>query len=275
MAESHGTTTTVTFVGTATTLLNLGDFTLLTDPNFLHAGQRAYLGYGMWTRRRTDPAMSVEDLPALDGVVLSHLHGDHFDRVTRAGLPKDLPIITTPQAQRRLRRWGFAHAEALSTWESQVMTRGNQRLRIISMPGTHGPGIVGRLLPAVMGSIIDFEQDNRRLLRLYVTGDTLNRSMLAEIPQRYPGIDAMLIHLGGTRILGILVTMDDHQGVELVNLVRPRLTLPIHYDDYPVFRSPLQAFLDLARLEGMTAGVRPIRRGETVALPQLATPPPA
>jgi hypothetical protein len=46
----------LTFVGTATTVLRLGGFTLLTDPNFLHLGQRAHLGYGMWSRRRTDPA---------------------------------------------------------------------------------------------------------------------------------------------------------------------------------------------------------------------------
>jgi hypothetical protein len=36
----------LTFVGTATTLIRLGRFTLLTDPDFLHRGQRAYLGRG-------------------------------------------------------------------------------------------------------------------------------------------------------------------------------------------------------------------------------------
>ncbi len=46
---------TLTFVGTATTVLRLGSFTLLTDPNFLHQGQRAYLGKGLWTRRLTEP----------------------------------------------------------------------------------------------------------------------------------------------------------------------------------------------------------------------------
>jgi L-ascorbate metabolism protein UlaG (beta-lactamase superfamily) len=39
----------LTFIGTATTVLRLGGFTLLTDPNFLHRGQRAYLGYGLTT----------------------------------------------------------------------------------------------------------------------------------------------------------------------------------------------------------------------------------
>jgi L-ascorbate metabolism protein UlaG (beta-lactamase superfamily) len=50
---------------------------LLTDPNFLRRGQRAYLGYGLTTRRVREPAISIGELPELDGVVLSHLHGDH------------------------------------------------------------------------------------------------------------------------------------------------------------------------------------------------------
>src|SRR5215208_5701630 len=98
----------ITFIGTATTIVRLGSFTVLTDPNFLHRGQRAYLGRGLWSRRRTEPAMPIEALPALDLVVLSHLHGDHFDRVARAGLDRGVPIATTPHAARRLGRWGFA-----------------------------------------------------------------------------------------------------------------------------------------------------------------------
>ncbi|MGI5215828.1 MBL fold metallo-hydrolase [Plantactinospora sp. CA-290183] len=274
MTQSRTARATATFVGTATTVLHLGEFTLLTDPNFLHAGQRAYLGYGLWTRRRTDPALRVEELPALDGVVLSHLHGDHFDRVARAGLSKSLPIITTPQAQRRLRRWGFTSAEALTTWESHETRRGDQTLRITAVPGRHGPGALNRLLPPVMGTIIDLEERGRRRLRLYITGDTLNRPCLAEIPERFPDIDAMLIHLGGTRLLGFLVTMDGRQGSDLVRLIRPGLAVPIHYDDYPVFRSPLRDFLDWVRDRGIAPIVRPIVRGETtVLLPEASGPP--
>ena len=76
----------LTFVGTATTMLRLGSFTVLTDPNFLHRGQRAYLGKGLWSRRLTEPALQPDGLPPLDLVLLSHLHGDHFDRVARRGL---------------------------------------------------------------------------------------------------------------------------------------------------------------------------------------------
>jgi hypothetical protein len=51
------------FVGTATTLLRLGPFTLLTDPNFLHRGQRAYLGKGLFSKRLTEPSLQPADLP--------------------------------------------------------------------------------------------------------------------------------------------------------------------------------------------------------------------
>jgi L-ascorbate metabolism protein UlaG (beta-lactamase superfamily) len=256
----------VTFIGNATTVLRLDQFTLLTDPAFGPAGSRVYLGYGAWTRRLKDPALSALDLRKVDAVLLSHLHGDHFDRAARDRLEVTLPIITTPQAERRLRRRRFVAARGLPTWECHEWTRDRQRLRVTSVPGRHGPGPVDALLPDVMGSVVELEVDGRCVLRLYITGDTLHDSGLAEIPRRLGEIDAMLIHLGGTRLLGMLLTMDDRQGVELTRLIRPQLTVPVHFDDYRVMKSPLTAFLDRARDQGLS-GVQPISRGDTMALP--------
>ena len=80
------------------------------------------------------------------------------------------------------------------------------------------------------------------LFRIYITGDTLLIDDLKEIPQRYPGINLGLLHLGGTRVLGIMVTMDGKQGVEAMRIVNPELAIPIHYNDYDVFKSPLSEF---------------------------------
>ena len=78
--------------------------------------------------------------------------------------------------------------------------------------------------------------------RIYITGDTLIHDDLKEIPRRFSGVDLALIHLGGTRIMGVLLTMDDEQGVEILNIVQPDMAIPIHYNDYDVFKSPLEDF---------------------------------
>ncbi|MGK5682565.1 MBL fold metallo-hydrolase [Actinoplanes sp. URMC 104] len=256
----------VTFVGNATTLLRLGNFTLLTDPAFGMAGSRVYLGYGAWSKRLRDPVLDVLDTAKVDAVLLSHLHGDHFDREARRWVEPTMPIVTTEAASRKLRRRRYVAVSGLPTWECREWTRSRQRLRITSVPGKHGPGLAARLLPDVMGSVIELEVDGRLALRLYITGDTLVHGALEEIPRRLGDIDAMLIHLGGTRLMGMLLTMDDRQGTELTQLIRPGLTVPIHYDDYQVMKSPLSDFVTRAERQGLT-GITPITRGDTLDLP--------
>lgn len=72
---------------------------------------------------------------------------------------------------------------------------------------------------------------------IYISGDTLMVDELKEIPERYKGqnIDLMLIHLGGTTIPSpsiplLMVTMDAKQGIQLMQLIKPDLTIPIHYE---------------------------------------------
>ncbi len=239
---------------------------MLTDPAFGAAGSRVHLGYGAWTKRLKDPELAALTDVTPDLVLLSHLHGDHFDAEARRRLSRDLPILTTVQAERRLRRRRFTAVQGLPTWQSHELTSGSQRLRIIAVPGKHGPGLADALLPDVMGSVLEFESGGHRLLRLYITGDTLFGGHLAQIPRRCGEIDAMLIHLGGTRLLGMLLTMDDRQGAELTRLIRPAVTVPVHFDDYRVFKSPLSDYLSRAREQGL-GGIRTIERGGTIALP--------
>ena len=257
----HGS---VFFIGTATTLIRYAGFTILTDPNFLHRHDYARLGYGLRSRRLTEPALDIGDLPPVDLVVLSHYHEDHFDRVAEAELDKLLPIVTTPHAAKALRKRGFKATRPLSRWRAQTIQKGNARLTITAMPGEHGPGPISRLLPSVMGSMLDFQTaDGQQLVRLYITGDTLIHRRIHEIPRRYPDVDLALLHLGGTRVLGILVTMDDRQGVEMLRIIDPTLAIPIHYNDYTVFKSPLADFQRSVAAAGLDHKVRYLAHGQS------------
>ncbi|MEU8274908.1 MBL fold metallo-hydrolase [Microbispora bryophytorum] len=258
---------TVFFVGNATMIIRSHGFTLLTDPNFLHRGQRAHLGWGLSTRRRTEPAMEVGELPPLDLVVLSHMHGDHWDRIARNNLDKDLPIVTTRHAAARLRRQGFVHAVGLEPWEYHHERHGDSTLTVTATPARHAPGRANSLMPPVMGSVLDFAHAGEVDLRLHISGDTIMDECLSEIPRRFPDIDVGIVHLGGTRILGVTVTMDGAQGVEWLRLMQPESALPIHYDDYEAFASPLKDFQQHVRQAGLSHLVHYLMRGETYRLP--------
>jgi L-ascorbate metabolism protein UlaG (beta-lactamase superfamily) len=68
------------------------------------------------------PRDAPDELPVLDAIVLSHLHGDHWDRVARRELDRGQPVLTTTHAAPRLRRQGFTTV-GLDTWEDRVLDR--------------------------------------------------------------------------------------------------------------------------------------------------------
>jgi L-ascorbate metabolism protein UlaG (beta-lactamase superfamily) len=263
------------FVGNATMLLRLAGFTLLTDPNFVPSGTDVPLGYGLSTRRLTDPAITMDDLPELDAVLLSHYHGDHFDQLAEAQLDPLTPILTNPQAATILADKGFFRTTGLETWSTHELRGREGRLRITSLPGRHAPGPLEIALPDVMGSLLEVWRERPSDggsapggpdLRLYITGDTIYYEGLREIPERSGTIDLALVHLGGTRVMGVTVTMDADQGVELLRTVRPGRAAAIHYDDYEAFKSPIEDFVAKARDAGLGDTVRVLQRGETIAL---------
>jgi L-ascorbate metabolism protein UlaG (beta-lactamase superfamily) len=77
-------------------------FSILTDPTFIPMHEQVSIGYGLHATRLTNPAMDIHALPPIDLVVLSHIHGDHFDQLAERELNKALPIVTTDEAAKGL-----------------------------------------------------------------------------------------------------------------------------------------------------------------------------
>jgi L-ascorbate metabolism protein UlaG (beta-lactamase superfamily) len=264
-AAAGAQTGTVQFIGTATVLIRYQGLTILTDPNFLHKGDHVHLGYGLTSERQTNPAIEFDKLPPIDLVILSHMHDDHFDKLVQERLNRNTPIVSTREASEALKRLGFQQRFALSDWDRLEVSKGETRLRITSVPGRHGAAGVAVLLPTVMGSVLDFGANaDTPDYRMYISGDTLVYDDIRSIPQRFPGIDLALLHLGGTRILGVFkVTMDGKDGVQMMQIVKPKKTIPIHYNDYDVFKSPLAEFAREVKAAGLEESVVYLSHGDT------------
>jgi L-ascorbate metabolism protein UlaG (beta-lactamase superfamily) len=283
-APNSSTNASIFFVGTATTILEWAGLRILTDPNFLHAGDHVHLGPGVTAQRRTNPAIDIDELPRIDVILLSHYHEDHFDKEVEQKLSRGIPIITTPHAHSHLTKKGdesFTSVHALDFWDTLVLdvqgddTAKKPSVKITGMPGKHVPpgplNVANDILGAVpptngwmveLGYSSDDDETFENGYRIYISGDTLMIDELKEIPKRYEGqnIDLMLVHLGGTTIPGpkmplLMVTMDAKQGVQLMQLINPDLTIPIHYDDYDAFLSPLDDFKKAVKEAGLEGKV--------------------
>jgi L-ascorbate metabolism protein UlaG (beta-lactamase superfamily) len=175
-------------------------------------------------------------------------------------------VVTTQEAATALARKGFAATSDLAPWQTHELTRDDETLRITAVPGVHGPGPLAKVLPPVMGSVLELVRDGEVRWRGYISGDTLRRPWLAEVLERCGPLDVLIPHLGGTKALGVTVTMDGRQGADLVEMLKPPVTVPVHYDDYDRFTSPLGDFVTEVQRRRLPGQLRTAVRGETISL---------
>ena len=143
---------------------------------------------------------------------------------------------------------------------TETLTKGTETLTVRALPAIHARGVMGALLPPVMGSLLEHRVDGATRLRLYVSGDTLTGDHISEIARREPDIDVAVMHLGGTRVLLHTVTMDAGQGVDfLTQAPTSARRCPCTTTTIGVFRSPA------VRLRTRDSRRRPRRPGHVRA----------
>ena len=244
---------TVTHIGTATVLLEIGGLRLLTDPVFDPAP--AQYRFGPVTLNSTaSPALTVGELPAIDAVLLSHdEHPDNLDDSGRA-LLAGLTVLTTGSGAGRL----GAGAVGLAPWESHEITRDGRSLRITATPALHAGDVIGFVV----------EQPGESEA-LYISGDTVHFDELNEVGKRFD-IGTAVLHFGAAQVdeIGELpITLDGAQGVELARSLDAKTVIPVHYASWAHFsrgREDVVTAFEQAgltdRLHWLTPGV-PARLG--------------
>lgn len=97
----------ITYIGHATLLISIGERTFLTDPNFDPK-------LGKLLRRVSAPGISLENLPPIDAVFITHAHADHLSFDSLDGLKKGTPIYAPRAIAKWLTAKGYANVAAIS-----------------------------------------------------------------------------------------------------------------------------------------------------------------
>ena len=228
----------ITHIGGPTALIEVGPWRLLTDPTFDAPGRRYPFALGTSSRKTRGPAIDVRDLPPIDAVLLSHdHHADNLDDAGRALLGDVARVVTTVPGAARLGGALGTRVAGLAPWATSRLERaGWPTIEITATPCRHGPPVSRWIVGDVIGFALRWEGQRHGVL--WVSGDTVFYRGVREIAERLT-IGVALLHLGGVRfpISGPLrYTMTAHDAVRVCELMRPRVTIPIHYEGWSHFQ---------------------------------------
>jgi L-ascorbate metabolism protein UlaG (beta-lactamase superfamily) len=161
-------------------------------------------------------------------VLLTHdHHGDNLDPAGRELLPAAGAVVTTAPGAGRL----GGGAIGLEPWQSTTLGP----VEVTATPCRHGPPLSHPLVGDVIGFALRHEG---RVV--WISGDTVLYKGVRAVAERID-VDVAVLHLGGVRfpVTGPLrYTMTARDAVQLCELVRPRVAIPIHYEGWAHFQEP-------------------------------------
>jgi L-ascorbate metabolism protein UlaG (beta-lactamase superfamily) len=197
----------IVFLGHATVLIELEGVRLLFDP--LLRGRILHL-------RRQVPPVDESTFADLDAVLISHMHHDHLDLASLRRLGRDIHLIVPRGAGVWLASKGFANVSEMDVGD--VMKVGE--IEITAVVAHHNGGRLGGPQAKALGYLVA----GRHVV--YFAGDT---EMFAAMGSFSPTPDVALLPVAGWGPKLGPGHMDPLQAAHAVELLQPRLAIPIHW----------------------------------------------
>ncbi|KAK8914954.1 hypothetical protein H634G_09876 [Metarhizium anisopliae BRIP 53293] len=226
------TSLNITFIGTATAVLEINGVNFITDPFFSPAGTEWDQGIVV-LKIASGPALGLADLPVIDAVLLSHEdHPDNLDELGRRLLDGRRVFTTRDGAGKLAPRPGV---RGMSPWETTTASIGGVRFEVTATPCQHLPG--GECVGFVLSGP-EFGQTNGKPNAIYFSGDTVYMEELAGIKDRFH-VRAALLNMGAASVPvsdpPLQITMDGSQAVRLIGDIDPDVVIPMHCDGWGHF----------------------------------------
>lgn len=253
---------TLAWLGHATVLVNFFGLRIVTDPVlFSRIGVDIGLG-SVGPLRLIGCALTPEELPEIDLVLVSHAHFDHLDTPSLAAVRGGPVAVMAADTADLLPRRPYAAVQELRWDDTTIIktTRGEARVRAIEVKHW-GARLRNDTHRGYTGFIV--EREGRRLL---VGGDTAETSAFGG-HRRHGPFEAAIMPIGAYNPW-IRNHCTPEQAIAMADAARARLVLPVHHQSFQLSREPVTEPIERAesalRHERDRLGWREI--GQTVVI---------
>ena len=231
----------VTWIGHATALAQLGGINVLTDPQF---SQRASPVSFMGPQRHVPPGIGLAELPHIHAVLVSHNHYDHLDDASVRALaaqPGGPPLFIVPLG---LKAWfaqrKISNVVELDWWQSHAVPGTAGAVEVVLTPVQHwsGRSLTDRM-ETLWGGFAVFAPD----LHLYFAGDTGYSKDFADTRARFAdrqsaarggGFDIALVPIGAYEPRWFMAAqhVDPDEAVQLHLDLGAKRSLGVHWGTF-------------------------------------------
>jgi L-ascorbate metabolism protein UlaG (beta-lactamase superfamily) len=260
----------VTWLGHSTQLIELDGVRVLTDPIFEgRASPYEWIGPDRWY----PPPLPLEQLPALDAIVISHDHYDHLqmatvDRLKHLGIPWIVPLGVAAH----LEYWGVPvkNIVELDWWETTTV----KGVTVACTPARHASGRHVLDQNTTLWASYAFVGP---VHRAYFSGDTGLFVGMKEIGDRYGPFDVTMIEAGAYGPGWPDWHLGPEQAVLAHTLLRGKVMLPVHWGLWQLaahgWTEPMERVLAAAQNQQVVvAAPRPGESFEPANVPATVVP---
>ncbi|MED1204309.1 MBL fold metallo-hydrolase [Heyndrickxia acidicola] len=256
--QSNNHIPTVTWIGHSTFLLQYKGLNILTDP--------------VWARqmgtdkRLTPPGLSINDLPSIDFVLISHSHYDHLHYSTIKKLPGNPAYLVPSGLAAWFHKKGLDHVHELNWWEQIELSS----VQFSFVPAQHWTKRTlfdtntshwgGWMLTAEKSPVI------------YFAGDSGYFRGFSEIGERFT-IDYALVPIGAYEPEWFMKEqhVNPEEAVKAFIDTKAKYMIPMHYGTFRLADDTPKEALDRVQNEWTRTGLEPDRLllaklGETLRL---------
>jgi len=222
----------VTFIGHASFFLQIGGASVVIDPIFAR--------WLFVLKRLRRPGLRVQDLPAVDAVLVTHAHFDHLHRpslraiarVSRAKCGRAPLLIVPPNVSDLVFDLGFKAVVELPWWEEVLLGK----TRITATPAKHwGARVIHDMHRGFGGYVLRSGEHS-----VYHSGDTAYFDGFAEIGRRL-NPDVALLPIGAYHPENFRkVHASPEDALRGFVEMGARCMIPMHYGTFKLSQEPVK-----------------------------------